>query len=195
MTKEITIAKEISPMVVKAEAYEITTPKDAEGANEMLSQLNLTLDRVEAEEAKVLRPLLDAEKAERARWKPMKDQLKPAIATLKSKLGIYQSEAIQAAQDEAERIAARVGEGKGHLKPETAIAKMEAIDTPSASIATASGSLAFRATPDFEVMDLSLLPIEYHLADEIAIRKNMKESGPKLPGVRYFTRQVPVNSR
>lgn len=194
MTKEITIAKEISPLIERAESLEITTPKDAELGNEMLSQANKALDKIEAEEQKVLRPLLDATAAERARWKPMKDQLKPIIAAMRSKLGAYQMKAEEEAAAEAEKIAARVGEGRGHLTAETAVAKIEAIDKPAATIETASGSLKFRNEPRFEVMDMSLLPMEYHLADEVAIRKAMK-ADTKLPGVRYYIEKVPVNSR
>jgi hypothetical protein len=77
---------------------------------------------------------------------------------------------------------------------ETAMEKMDAVEAPDARVATEAGSLRFQTKKEFEVMDMSALPLEYHLADEIEIRKAMK-NGIELPGVRYFTIEVPYNTR
>ena len=45
-----------------------------------------------------------------------------------------------------------------------------------------------------ELENITLLPIEYHLPDMVAVRKVMKE-GKKLPGIRYWTEQRPRNTR
>lgn len=192
MKKEIAIIDEVSPLAERVANLTITNPAEAEAANELLSQANKVLDRIEAEEQKVLRPLLDATAAERARWKPSKDKLKPAIEAIRKLLGAYQSAELARVAEQEAKIAERAA--KGQLRPETAVAKMDALEKPSATVATSSGSTKFRPNPNFEVVDLSLVPIAYHLADEVAIRKAMKE-GTELPGVRYFVEQIPVNSR
>lgn len=192
MKKEIAIIDEVSPLAERVANLTITNPAEAEAANELLSQANKVLDRIEAEEQKVLRPLLDATAAERARWKTSKDKLKPAIEAIRKLLGAYQSAELARVAEQEAKIAERAA--KGQLRPETAVAKMDALEKPSATVATSSGSTKFRPNPNFEVVDLSLVPIAYHLADEVAIRKAMKE-GTELPGVRYFVEQIPVNSR
>lgn len=194
MSKEITIQKKVDPIVKKADDLEIKTPKHMEAATEMLSQLNKMGDNVEAEKMKVMRPLLDAQKAERGRWKPIETKLEEAIAIVRRKMTIYQTAAKKEADEEAARIAARVGEGKGKLKIETAIEKIADIKTPAASVATDAGMVKFRTDKKFEVMDITMLPTEYLLANETKIREAMK-AGTELPGVRYYTEEVPVNSR
>lgn len=163
-------------------------------AVEVLSRLNHTLDQIEQEKAKVLRPLLYATAAERARWKPFEDQLKPQIATLRSTITKYQTEARRIEEEAKAKIAARIGEGKGKLKLETALNKIESLEGHENSITSDSGSVKFRTTQNFEVMDLTMVPVEYLLPNEPAIRKAMKE-GIKLPGVRYFSEEIVVNSR
>lgn len=186
--------KKVSPLAAEAEALAIKSPEDMKVATELLSRMNKTLDAVEEEEDKVLKPLKEAVKAEQNRWKPFKEMLKPAIESLRKRMGKYQTEADEKAAQDKAKIAERVGPGKGKLKIETAIRKSEEIEGPEATVATESGMVKFRTDKKFEVMDLTMLPYEYLLANEPMIRKAMKE-GIELPGVRYFEEKVPVNSR
>lgn len=193
-SQEITLIEEYHPNILRANSLSVSNETEKLDATELLSLLNKASDRIEAEKAKVMRPLLDATAAERARWKPAETQLEAAVAAIRRKLTEYQTRARAAALAQAEAIASRVGDGKGHLQAETAAAKISAITSPSGLVETDSGSLTFRTTKAFEIVDLSKVPLEYHLADEVAIRKAMK-AGKELPGVRYFTEEVPYNSR
>lgn len=190
----IQVEKSYAPIVEKAEALKITDEKSMEEAVELLSKANKGLDLITAEKEKITKPLNEALKAERGRWKPMETVLESAVSILRKGISAYQTEAKRKADEETARLAERVGEGKGKLKAETAIRKMGEIDTPAARVATTSGSLKFRTEKKFEVEDMSKLPLEYHLPDETAIRKAMKE-GTELAGVRYYTEEVPINSR
>lgn len=195
--KEDTLAlieKEVSPIVSKAKSLAIFDDKTMTGGAELLSTLNLRLDKITEEKERITKPLNEALKAERSRWKPFEIQLDEAIALIRRKMSNYQTEKKRAADEEEARIAARVKEGKGNLKAETAVKKMEEIDRPAGAVTAESGMVKFKTVKVFEVMDLTMLPIEYHLADEVAIRKAMN-AGIELPGVKYGTEERPDNYR
>lgn len=197
MAKDNSIAlieKEVSPIVAKAKELEIKDEKSMTGGAEMLSTLNKRLDMITTEKEKVTKPLNEALKAERGRWKPFETILEEAIALLRKKMGSYQTEHKRLADEEEARIAARVKPGTGNLSAATASQKMEEIERPTAVVGAISGVVKFKTVRVFEIIDLSLIPIEYHLADEVAIRKAMN-AGIEIPGVKYGTEQRPDNYR
>lgn len=193
MTKELTtIQKSLSPIVDQALSIIIKKPADMVIATEILSKLNSFNDRIAEEREKVTKPLMEALKAERARWKPAESANEEAINYVRKEMTRYQTEqiAIQKAKEQA--IAAKVS--KGEIELDKAVAKIEKIKAPADNIATTAGDVQFVEVKKFEVVDISKLPIEYHLSDEVKIRAKLKQ-GVELPGVRYWTEQVPRNYR
>lgn len=188
------IEKKVNPLMAKAEKFEIESAKDMTEATAMLSEMNKIGDRIQAEKDKVMKPLNQAIKAERARWKPIETMFESGIASLRKAMTKYQTEQKRIADEKADKIASRVGEGKGKLKAETAMSKIDEIDRPDSIVATDAGVVKFRTVKKFEVMDMTMLPIEYHIADDAAIKAAMSQ-GTELPGVRYYEEQVPVNFR
>ena len=188
------IEKRAHPLVVKAESFAIKTADDMKEATSLLSDLNKIGDSIQAEKDKVMKPLNQAIKAERARWKPIETLFDSGISALRRTMGAYQNEAKRIADEKKDKIAARVGDGKGKLRAETALAQMDEVKRPDQTVSTDEGTVKFRTAKKFEVMDITLLPIEYHLANEVAIKQQM-QAGIELPGVRYYEEQVPVNFR
>lgn len=186
--------KEVTPVEAKIAKLTIESPKDMKVAAEYLSQLNIALDKIVAYREAKTKPLNATLKLIRAETKGIETRLETHIESLRSKIGAYQTEATRIAAKKAEDIAGRVGEGKGYLKPTTAMAKIDEIDTPATEVVADSGSLKFRTVKKFEVMDITMLPIEYHVPNEAAIKAQMN-AGVELAGVRYFEEQIPVNSR
>jgi hypothetical protein len=193
-TKEIAIIKQVAPLVEQAQSLTIENQKDMTAASEFLSKLNKTLDGVTKEKEKVTKPMNEALKAERARWKPYESQLEEAISIVRKGMTTYQTEQTRIAAEKQAKIAGRVGAGKGKIGVETAVKQMQEIEKPEENIETSAGSTDFIPVPCFEVMDITMLPIEYHLADEVAIRKEMR-AGRELAGVRYWIEQRPRNFR
>lgn len=188
------LQKEVSPVVAKAQALEITDAASMAEATAMLSTLNRVNDEATDSKEKLTKPLNAALKEIRSRYKPLEDIVGDAIDIIRGKMTKYQTEAKRIADKAAADIAGRVGEGKGHFKSETAVKKIAEIERPPQAVATAEGVVKFKTIRKFEVMDMALLPMEYHLADEVAIRKAMM-AGTELTGVRYYTEQVPENTR
>lgn len=197
-TKDIVpaIQKQISPLMDRATNLVVKDEKTMLEAAEILSTINKSLDRITEEKEKVTKPLNQALKVERGRWKPMEDLHETAIAHVRKQMSIYQTKATEVADKEAAKIAARVGEGPGKLKPETAVRKMSEIDAPSKSVSTAAGNVRFKKVQNFEITSVADLPDDYKTVtpNTAAIRKAMF-AGIQVAGVRYFTEQVPDNIR
>lgn len=174
--------------------FVITSESEKEEATAFLSLLNKRLDSVVAYKESKTKPLNEALKIIRAETKPYETKLEDAITAVRKGMTTYQNEAVRIAREKADKIAARVGEGSGKLKAETAIAQIDNLDKPSNNVATTAGSVKFREVKKFEVTDLKKVPMEFHLANETAIREAMK-AGTELPGVRYWIDQEVVNSR
>lgn len=194
MTKDIVlrVQEEVSPLARKAQDITIQSHEQMTEAVSFLSQLTIQLSRMTTEREKVTKPLNEALKAERGRWKPLETMLEGAILSVRKAMTVYQTEAAQKAKEAEEKIIARVGEGKGKFTIDTAVRKIGEVDHAEPSIATDVGMVKFRTQKKFEVMDITLVPMEYLLADEVAIRKAMG-AGIEVAGVRYYEEQVPVN--
>lgn len=188
------IEKKLTPVMRDAQDLEIVNERTMVEATTMLSTLNKIGDAMKIEKDKTLRPALDTVAAIRAFWEKPEGMYKNAIALIRGKMTTYQTAAKATADAEAAKLAARVGEGKGKLKVETAVRKMEEIEKPIGSVATDAGMVKFKTVKKFEVMDLSMVPLKYHVADEVAIRKAML-AGIELTGVRYFEEEIPLNFR
>ena len=179
--------------IIIKEAHEIVITKDTmSDAVEILSKLNQQLDKVTEEREKVTAPLNAALKAERARWKPHETALEGAITALRTAMTAYQTNARKEEEAAKLKLAERVA--KGTLKVETAVKKLDNLETPDAKVFTESGTVSFTSVKKFELEDITKVPTEYLLLNEVAVRKAMKE-GVELAGIRYFTEEVVRNMR
>lgn len=188
------IEQEINPLIVEAGKIVVKDEKSKERATIVLSELNKIIDRAEDEKQKVLGPLNQARAAELARWKPLESRFKPAKDELRAKLGTYQTEELERANIEADKIAARTGVGKGKFSLETAAKKMDEVEMPSTVTRTDSGKLSFMPKDTLEVTDASLIPDGFWLLDEKGLLDALKV-GTVVPGARIKVIQVPRNSR
>ena len=194
MTKEISIAKEVSPIVSKAVELKIVDSETLKVGVELLSVLNQWNDKITAEKERVTKPLNEALKAERSRWKPVETQNSEAIEHIRDEMSKYQTEMVRKQKEEEQKIANRVREGKGGLKIETAVKKIEALDVPDKEVATEAGLVQFRETIILKIIDISLIPREYFELDESKLLKDLK-AGKQVSGATTETLQVPVNYR
>ncbi len=188
------IKKELSPIVEKAKGIKIINEKDLLEATEMLSQVNKIKDKITLEKEKVVVPLNEALKAERARWKPAEDVYKEAIEVLREKMSKYQTEVVLLSRKEEAKIANRVGEGKGKLKLETAVKKISELDTVLDEVIADSGSVKFREDKVLKITDESKIPDKYFVLDEKALLADLK-AGIEVAGATLEVKMIPLNYR
>jgi hypothetical protein len=188
------IEKKIYPLVEQEISLKITSDEDMEIATKILSQLNNINDQIENEKQKVLTPLNKARTAEINRWKPIVTIYETSIASLRSKLSLYQTKQVQAQKAQEEAIARRIGPGKGKIKLETAVQKIDSLDKPTLSVSTTAGTLSFRAVETLKIVSPDLIPRKYLLPDEKRILETLK-GGVAVPGCEIEIVQIPVNVR
>lgn len=188
------IQQELSPVVVKAKAIVVKDQKSMESASLMLSELNKFADRIDEEKQKVLKPLNTARTAEINRWKPVLGPIEEATDYLRKTISMFQTAEIKRAREEEARIAERVGEGKGKLKVETAVQKIENIARPEAQVATEAGLVKFREDKVLKITDETKIPREYLVVDEKKLLEALK-GGITVPGAELDIKMVPVNFR
>ena len=122
----------------------------------------------------------------------MEDKCEANLTIIDNKMVAYQTAKIAKEKAEEAKIVAKMESGK--IGIDKAVDKLAQIDRVDKKVQTDSGSTSFITTQCFEVMDVTMLPVEYILPNEVAIRSSMKE-GIQIPGVRYYTEQRPRNAR
>lgn len=195
MTNKLaTIEKELNPIIRTAKSITIGTPKDMEIATEVLSTLNKFVDKVTTEKEKVTKPLLLALKNERARWSPVEKAYEAAIEAIRSKMSEYQTNLVTNQRKEEQKIADRVGTGKGKIKLETAIKKMEEVEKAIPQVISTTGIVSFREIKTLNITNEQAIPREYLVVDEKKVLETLK-AGVDVPGAEIKLISVPSNYR
>lgn len=174
--------------------FVINDQKTMSEATELLSQINKQSDAITKEKEKVTKPLNAALNAERKRWKPAEDAIKKAKDHLRKQMSEYQTKQMELADDERNKIAGRVGSGKGKLKLTTAAQKIAEVTGPEKTVEAESGSISFKTDYEVTVTDVRLIPEQYLEVDITGIKNAIKD-GEEVPGVTYKKIQVPINRR
>lgn len=190
--KELTIIKEINPVLANASTLQIKSQEDMAPATELLSQINKYADAMKKDRLKLTAPLEESLKLIRAKYSPTEKLLKDAVDTIKEKMGGFQTAQLKIQREEEAKIASKLE--SGYIKVDTAIKKMGEVEVVEKKVQTIEGAVSFREDPDFELMDLSLVPVDYVEANMTKIRTAMK-AGIQIAGCRYFTKQTIVNRR
>ena len=164
----------------------INTQGDLEGATVILSELNRKLDALKEEREKVTKPLNEALKAERARFKPYEDKLTEAVATIKASMAGFIT------RQEEERARALKELQAGEKTAVEAVAIMA--DNQSTGAKTATGSVSFVEVKAWRIVDIEKIPRAYMVPNEPAIREAMK-AGQPVDGVEYYMEKQIRNRR
>jgi len=195
MSQDLTIVEqEVSPLVLQARKLVIESAEDMKQSAELLSKCNKYLDGITENKELLTRPLNATLKEIRGRYRPIEDILTTAIDALRTEQGRYQTEMLRKQREEEAKIAARVKEGKGNLKLETAVRKIDELEKIEATVSTDNGTVKFREQKVLKVTDASLIPDEYWVLDEKALLEALK-AGMLVPGVEIELTQIPINYR
>ena len=193
-TTFIKIQSEATTLVVSANQLQIKDEQSLTIATEILSQANLLLKEVTLARKAETDSLKQEIKEKEIKYKPTEQALDGIIANLRSQAGRYQTELAKELKAKEDAISARVGDGRGKLKVETAVAQMDNLDRPVEKVAAVSGSMTFRAKNTLKITDIKLIPRDYLVPDEDKLLQAM-EAGMTVPGCEIEVIQVPVNRR
>ena len=186
MTKQSIINIEEIPKVI------VKTSEDMVKAAEVLSRLNKYMDGLVEEREKVTKPLNEALKAERARFKPTEDKLSEAIAWVRREMSRYETERQLLINKGEEAAAKKVAAGKISL--EDAVAVAEKGSGGASVLATSSGTVKFRTDKVLRIVNAGKVPRKYLIVDEKVVLEVLKGGGVVL-GCVLDVVQVPINRR
>ena len=186
--------KKVSALATQVESLEVVDATSMQSGVVILSNMNKYMDSVREQKEKLTKPINESLKNIRAMFKPLETTYEIAIGALRAKMSSYQTQEVARVREEEAKIAARVKEGKGNLSIDTAVKKIEAIETPEKEVATDQGLVQFRETKILKLTDVNLIPREYFDLNEGRLLKDLK-TGKEVPGATTETIQVPVNYR
>lgn len=190
-TKVQKVSGGVSPTSIKVpETVLITDDKSLSRATELLSKLNTYLDQIVAEKERVTKPLNEAIKAERSRWKPIEEKLNNAIDDIRAKMSAYQTELVNAQLEAQNAIVGSLG-GSGDISG--AIAQLEDTEITT-RVETKSGSVSFRPIATLVISDRDAVPDEYWTIDEVKLLSDLKQN-KTVTGAHIEIIQSPINRR
>lgn len=177
------IQKDLPSVVQQSKALKITSPKELEDATELLSSFNRFNDALIADREKITKPLNEALKEVRAKYKPTETSLAEAIGIVRTKMGQYQMLLLAEQKKTADKLA------KGELSLEDAT-----LSVPVQKVATQSGSIAFKAIATLKITDAKKIPSKYLVPNEPLILADLKAK-KKVPGCEIEMIQSVINRR
>ncbi len=191
--KVVTVEKEVKPIVSRF-TVGIVDAKTMNLAVSALSQLNKILDRITEEKEKLTIPLNAALKEIRGRYKGAEDELKQNIENIREMMSAYQTQKIREEREAENKIADRIGEGKGKIKMETAARKMDEIDRVDTQVISGEGMVKFKTVQKLKITDYTLIPEDFWIVNEKMLFEALKGGGV-IAGAEIEEIQVPLNYR
>ena len=200
-TTEVTVpkesVKEVSIFEKSADDLKITNNTDMETAADLLGSVKKMQKSLKTKEDDAKRPFQDTLNGIRAAYKPINADLSAAESTIKGKVVDYRKKEAAAAEEKKNKIEARVGEGKGKLKVQTAINQISNVDQgkSEAHIDTGSSSMTVRMIKKVRITDESLVPRDYLVVDTTKVKAaavkihDLKKEGvavEQIPGVEVY---------
>lgn len=171
----------------------IDSPESLEAATDILSKIKTSAKDIESRKKQITDPLNKALKSARELFKPMETDLATAEKTIKDKMLDYSEEVEEAARKEAAKLEDRVE--RGTMRTDTAMRKMDEIETVGSSVKGARGSVQFKTVRDVEITDVKKIPAKYLLNEKVmdaiktAVRTDVL-NGTKVEGVKIIEKKT-----
>jgi hypothetical protein len=191
-TNELTIQKQLAPIVDKALSITITKQEQMPEAVEILSKLNQFNDKITEEKERITKPLLEALRVERSRWSPMEKANQSGIDHIREQMSEFQTAEYNRKKAEEKKIADKLSSGK--ITIDKAISKFDKIEELQKNVVAQSGLVSFREEKRLKIVDINSIPREYMIPDEKLILKALKE-GKEIVGCIIEIIQTPANFR
>ena len=183
------IGKVISPLEQAARSLIITDSDGYKAADSLLKEIMRNEKKVSEVREQHTRPAMDTLAFIRDLFKPAELSIADAKKVIKAKMLAYKLAEDEKIEREKAKLAARVE--KGTMRSDTAAGKMEALEE-SKEIPAVKSSV--KVLIKVRVTDLSLVPIEYLVADMAKITTAVLREGLTIPGVEKYEEKSIVGS-
>ena len=180
------VKRQVTTISNQAGDLTIDSNESLSQATDILSKIKTASKDVKSRKEEITKPLNDALKSARSLFKPIEDDLATAERTIKDKMLDYSNEVEAKAAEQAAKLEKRVE--KGTMRVDTAMRKMDDIETVGSSVQGASGSVQFRTVRNIKIVDPTKIPLKYMMNEKVlaaisaAVRTDVL-NGTKVDGV------------
>jgi len=180
------VKRQVTTISNQAGDLMIDSQESLSQATDILSKIKTSAKDVEKRKKEITDPLNAALKSARSLFKPLEDDLATAERTIKGKMLDYSNEVEAKAAEQAAKLEKRVE--KGTMRVDTAMRKMDDIETVGSSVQGASGSVQFRTVRNIKIVDPTKIPLKYLSNEKVlaaisaAVRTDVL-NGTKVDGV------------
>ncbi len=183
----IALKGQISKCENRANAIEVNSQETYVQAIDIVSKLKETGTNIKLKKESITKPLNEALKNARKLFAPVEEQFAKAEVIIKQKLLAYKKKIDAEAEEEEEKIAAKVEGGK--MKFETGEKKIEKIERVDNTTKGKVGAISVKIIKKVRITDAALLPREYLIPDQVAIRRDAL-GGKPIPGVEVYNEEI-----
>lgn len=170
MTKEenntvsiVPFKRKITTVQKQVDGFKITDNDSMVVATDTLSIIKDISKGIEKQRKARVQPLNDEVKSINAEYKPLSKDLDAAEAYIKGEMLSYSNEVDRKAAEAAAKLESRVE--RGTMRTDTAMRKMDDIETMGSSVEGNKGSINFRMVRVVKIVDVTKIPAKY-LNDE-----------------------------
>lgn len=188
------VKRQVTTISNQAGDLTIDSNESLSQATDILSKIKTAAKDVKTRKEEITKPLNDALKSARSLFKPIEDDLAVAERTIKDKMLDYSNEVEAEARKQAAKLEDRVE--RGTMRTDTAMRKMDEIETVGSSVQGEKGSVQFRTVRNIKIVDPTKIPLKYLSNEKVlaaisaAVRTDVL-NGTKVDGVEIVEeRQV-----
>lgn len=180
------VKRQVTTVANRANDLYVDSQESLEQATDILSQIKTAAKGVKSQKELITKPLNESLKAARDLFRPLEDDLSSAERIIKDKMLDYSNEIERKAAEEAAKLEKRVE--KGTMRVDTAMRKMDDIETVGTSVKGAKGSVQFRTVRTVKIVDPTKIPLKYLSNEKVlaaisaAVRDDVL-NGTKVDGV------------
>ena len=193
-TKELQpIKRKVENVYKEAFSIVIKDENSLKEASDLLIKIKETAKAVQEKKYSIVNPLNQSLKSIRELFKPLEEKYEQAENVIKEEVVKYQQKKIEKIEATKNEINKKFESGK--IDFGKAVQKIENIGEVNNQIEGEGGSLVFRENTSFKIIDVSKIPKEYFILDEVKIRKDIMK-GIEIPGVEMIkVKTVVINNK
>lgn len=187
------IKRQVTTAVNRANDLAIDSPESLAQATDILKAVKDAGKVVKSRKEEITKPLNDALKSARDLFRPIEADLATGERIIKDKMLDYTNEVEAKRAAEAAKLEARVE--RGTMRTDTAMRKMDDLETVDSTVKGAKGSVNFREVRKVKIVDPKAIPLKYLMNEKVidAIRAAVSTdvlNGTKVEGVEIVTEKV-----
>lgn len=188
--KAIALAEDEAGKLIDTSQIKVTSQPTFENAKEQLKQVKTIKKFVKEKRESITKPLHDAKKAAIDLFKPVENQIKQVEDKLNSEMLAYNKKLLAEQKKREEEAAAKLAEAQDKGEE----VDMDKVTRKLNNTTENLGKIRTRKVKKFRVLDINKIPRDYLTLNESLVKDVMRKEGAAIPGIEFYTDDVPVNS-